>query len=577
MREMRKLKRPSILSSADSYKLSHADQLVENTEMIYENFTPRSLKHLNKKYRTLTKDKLVVFGLQQTIQQLVEAFDEDFFSQDFDVAVSRFVKQSKFFTSGRYNVNRLRELHELGFLPLKVKTLKEGTLVSPRIPLLTIRNTHGQKYAWVLGFLETYISNETWKKFTNATIAFSYRLLLEQAARETVGHDTSFVLFQGHDFSARGMCGSHDASQSGVAHLASFLGSDSVGATSVAIDYYGCGEDEFIASSICASEHMTETLAIQYFAKKLGVSLQEAEYHQMKRFITEVYPSGIVARVSDSYDYWNVITNIVPRLKEEILNRPVDEMGLSKVVIRPDSGDPVDIICGEAIPVRTITDIERLARSYKEGDSFWVSNTKNPNGVWNTDYIRIDVKPEGLEQTFFLNKDVPPEVKGTVECLWETFGGTMTQKGYRLLDSHIGMIYGDSITINRAEEIVNRLKEKGFASTNTALGIGSYTYQYSTRDTTGSAIKATYAVVDGIGIDLNKDPKTDDGTKKSAKGLLRVEFDENGEYVLLEQQTPEQEEGGELKTIFEDGVFTPHSTLASIREEINKSVEKYLG
>ena len=138
-------------------------------------------------------------------------------------------------------------------------------------------------------------------------------------------------------------------------------------------------------------------------------------------------------------------------------------------MVRPDSGDPIHILCG------------------------------NPNGK--------------TEQ----------ERKGVVELLWDTFGGTTNAKGYKELVPQIGAIYGDSITIDRATQICEELKKKGFACTNVVLGIGSFTYQYNTRDTFGFAMKATYGEVNGAGREIYKDPVTDDGTKKSAKGLIKIE------------------------------------------------------
>jgi len=115
------------------------------------------------------------------------------------------------------------------------------------------------------------------------------------------------------------------------------------------------------------------------------------------------------------------------------------------------------------------------------------------------------------------------------------------------------------------------LDNQGLASGNIVMGIGSFTFQYVTRDTFGSAIKATYGVVNGEGRELFKDPATDNGTKKSAKGLLRVEL-VNGEYVLYDQQTPEQEEQGELKSVFLNGKLMRFQTLQEIRDRLNSSL-----
>ena len=148
--------------------------------------------------------------------------------------------------------------------------------------------------------------------------------------------------------------------------------------------------------------------------------------------------------------------------------------------------------------------------------------------------------------------ELTPEQKGSVELLWETFGGTVNAEGYRSLDKHIGPIYGDSITLERCEAILEGLKNKGFASDNTVFGIGSFTYQYLTRDSNGFAMKATYIERNGVGQEIFKDPKTDGGTKKSAKGLLVV-VEEDGKIVLKQQCTKEEEQQGLLIPVFRDG------------------------
>src|SRR6202000_2281837 len=238
---------------------------------------------------------------------------------------------------------------------------------------------------------------------------------------------------------------------------------------------------------------------------------QDGEIKTVERLISEVYPAGIVSIVSDTWDFWQVITEFLPLLKTRILERN------GKVVIRPDSGDPVKIIIGD---------------------------TDAPAGS--------------------------PEYKGAIECMWEIFGGTITPKGYKLLDGHIGLIYGDSITTERQAAILEGLKKKGFASYNVVLGIGSYTYEYVTRDTFGFAMKATYGEVNGVGRDIFKDPKTDDGTKKSAKGLLQITKDDKGKYQLKDQCTWIEEQRGELKEIFRDGKLLIDDTLGKIRERIKK-------
>jgi nicotinamide phosphoribosyltransferase len=232
---------------------------------------------------------------------------------------------------------------------------------------------------------------------------------------------------------------------------------------------------------------------------------KDTELETYRRLITEIYPSGIVSIVSDTWDFWNAVTNIASELKEEIISRKPDALGFAKVVFRPDSGNPLFVICG------------------------------NPEA------------PEGS-----------PEYKGAVQCLWEIFGGTTTSTGHKLLSQNVGLIYGDSITPQLCEEILKTLHSKGFASANLVFGIGSYTYQYNTRDTLGFAMKATLIERNGVRIPIFKDPVTDTSkTKKSAKGLLAVQ-DQDGELVLLDN-LDERPDNDQLQTVFIDGTLVTES------------------
>jgi nicotinamide phosphoribosyltransferase len=233
------------------------------------------------------------------------------------------------------------------------------------------------------------------------------------------------------------------------------------------------------------------------------------------------FPKGILSIVSDTFDLWKLITEYLPANKEAIIARD------GKLVIRPDSGDPVDIICG----LNTRVPIEYFQNAYT------------------------------------------PDVKGVIELLWDIFGGTVNEQGFKVLDPHIGAIYGDSITLDRQIEIYERLAAKGFASTNIVLGVGSFTYQMNTRDTLGFAAKGAWFEVDydgeKIGFDIFKDPATDTGkTKKSLKGLIMV--DEN--FQVHTQCTFEQEDTGILQTIYEDGKFFNQTTLTEIRNRIENLI-----
>jgi nicotinamide phosphoribosyltransferase len=165
-----------------------------------------------------------------------------------------------------------------------------------------------------------------------------------------------------------------------------------------------------------------------------------------------------------------------------------------------------------------------------------------------------------------------PSYKGVIELLWDIFGGTVNAEGYKVLDPHIGAIYGDSITTERQVQIYERLAAKGFAATNIVLGVGSFTYQFNTRDTFGFAAKGTWFQTETETYNIYKDPATDDGTKKSLKGLCAVFQDDNGEYFVETECTAATESAGALHRIYEDGKFYNETTLTEIRGKIQNLI-----
>ena len=487
------------LTAIDFYKADHRRQYPEGTEYVYSNFTPRSSRLAN--VLDGFDDRVVFVGLQGYINRvLIDQWKREFFDKPKAAVVAKYKRRmDTSLGEGAIPVDHIEDLHDLGFLPLKIKALPEGSRVNIRVPMFTVINTMPEFY-WLTNYIETSISAEIWKPCTTATIAYEYKRLLTEYAVKT-GAPLDLVPIQAHDFSFRGMSGAEDAAQAGIGHLTSFAGTDSVSAIDYAEDYYG--SNDVIGVSVPATEHSV-----------MCMGTKDDEIETFRRLINELYPSGIVSIVSDTWDFWKVITEFAVTLKEDILKRTPNAIGLAKTVFRPDSGDPVKIICGD------------------------------------------DKAPAGS-----------PENKGAVQCLWETFGGTETERGYKLLNERVGLIYGDSITLERAKAILEGLERKGFASTNIVFGVGSYTYQFMTRDTFGFAIKATWGQVNGEGRDIFKDPKTDDGQKRSAAGLLRIEKTENG-YELFDRQTEETELGGELKTVFEDGKLVLATTFDEIRERL---------
>ncbi len=551
---------PTLLS--DFYKQSHRIQYPANTELVYSNFTPRSGKYYKGEL-----DKVVFFGLQYFIKNvLIDTFNEEFFNQPLDKVLSdykRIIKNCLFVENP--DTSHIESLHKLGYLPLEVKALDEGSLVNYQIPVLTVVNTLPD-FFWLTNYIETAMSADLWMLSNNATLAYEYKQICNKYADITCDNK-EHLPFQCHDFSFRGMPGVEAATASGMSHLLSFQGTDTVPSI-MALEYYYDADvtKQLVGCSIAASEHSV-----------MCSGGKEDEYGTYKRFIKELYPSGLVSIVSDTWDFFGVLTNILPKLKSDIMSRE------GKVVIRPDSGNPIDIICG--LDIEEYKSLEEAKEDFDDalysnqihGEMDFNIDTNRLVKVGNQyyeleadiDWNRYDKQYYHIEEITFHVKEVDcnPEFKGAIELLWENFGGTVNEKGYKVLDQHIGLIYGDSITLERAEEIFKRLEAKGFASSNILYGVGSFSYCFNTRDSQGWAMKATYVEVNGQGRDIFKQPKTDSG-KNSAKGLLRVEK-LNNDYILHDQQSWEQEKQSELTTVFKDGVLTKQITLAEIRQKLS--------
>lgn len=485
------IKNLSMLLLCDAYKLAHRRLYPKGMETCYSTWTPRTS-------RIEGVNHVVVAGIQPFVKTyLLDAFQTHFFGRSKASVVAEYRRVVKN-TLGEANpeTQHIEELHDLGYLPLMIKALPEGTVVPIRTPILTIENTD-HRFFWLTNYIETLMSCELWQASTSATIAHEYRKLVEKYAMETVGN-TGFCQFQGHDFSMRGMSSLSSAVTSGLGHLMSFVGTDTIPAIQAAETFYGADvEKELIGCSVPASEHSIQSA--------YG---DDDEY--FRQIITEIHPTGIVSIVSDGYDFWDVIGRVLPSLKDKIMARD------GKVVIRPDSGDPVKIVCGD---------------------------------------------PDGVTEL---------ERKGAVEALFDLFGGTKSAKGYWELCPKIGLIYGDAITLTRAKEIMHRLMLKGFASTNVVFGIGSYTYQYNTRDTFGFALKSTWCRIDGLGKMIFKNPKTDDGTKKSQKGkVVVVRAPDTGEISFKDGIKDWIDYASDiLEPVFRNGRLLRNETFAEIRARL---------
>jgi len=473
----------------DGYKLDHRRQYPDNTTCVYSNWTPRGS-------RVQGQDEVVFFGLQYFLDEyLGRRMQEWFFNRDKDHVLDEYQEFiDSYVGPNNIGVDHIAALHDLGYVPLEFRALPEGTICPLRVPMLTVENTH-EDFFWLVNYFETLMSNVLWMPCTSATTAFRYRQIMN-AFCEMTGGNREFVQWQGHDFSMRGMPGTEAAMLSGAGHLLSFTGTDTIPAVQFLKEYYGA--TGLIGGSVAATEHSVMCAG--------GDDDEQATFNRL----LDLYPSGIVSVVSDTWDLWKVVTEFLPNLKDKIMARD------GKLVIRPDSGDPVKIICGDP------------------------------------------------------DADTEVERKGVVELLWDIFGGTKNEIGYEELDPHIGVIYGDAITYDRARQICSGLARKGFASTNCVFGIGSYTYQYVTRDTYGFAMKATWAEIDGEDRDLYKDPITDKGEKKSAVGRLSVVEDtQTRKLVAINQADRDEEAMSHLRPVWRDGKFVRRQTLDKIKEVLH--------
>jgi nicotinamide phosphoribosyltransferase len=482
----------------DVYKVAHRSQYPENTEKVYSTWTPRMSRIPNV-------NKVVAFGFQSFIKEyLIKYFNENFFNRDLAGIVADYKRILKS-TLGVVDpdTSHIESLWNLGYLPLRIKAVKEGRRIPIRTPILTIENTIGE-FFWLTNYLETLMSSYLWMPTTSATLSNQYRTILDYWANKT-GGNAGFVPFQGHDFSMRGMSGLDAAKMSGAGHLLSFAGSDTIPATYFLEKYYNAdAEKELVAGSVPASEHSVMCCN--------GMD----ELKTLKRFLTEIYPTGIVSVVLDTWSFFDALETAVKPLKDIILARD------GKLTCRPDSGDPVKIVCGDP---KAETEAER---------------------------------------------------KGAIEILWDIFGGTVNEKGFKELDSHIGCIYGDAITIERCSAICELLAAKGFASTNMVFGIGSFTFQYTTRDTLGFALKSTFAVIDGKEVQIFKDPVTDKAAfKKSQKGMVCIPIgcDSYVDGLNEEGRKRIEIEGDQLEDVFIDGKLLRDQSLQEIRAILDSERE----
>lgn len=467
----------NLLLMTDVYKLGHMRMYKPGTTKVYSYLCARSTKK---------ESQALFFGLQPYLKLLskgvTQADAEEFMSYYTEILGT---------TPPADIAEKITAIVKLGYVPLEIKAVPEGTLIDNKNVLATVTNTHPD-FAWVVGFFESLIL-KVWNTISVATLSHKFKRVVTEFTKET--SDSDFLLpFLVHDFGYRGVSSEETAELSGAAHLVNFCGTDTIPAVKFMKENYGA--TGLIGASVPASEHSIHC--------SFGPTAQD-ELDYVNNMM-DLNPTGIVSVVSDAYDYWRMLTVTLPAVKDKILARD------GKYVVRPDSGDPMKILCGD---------------------------------------------PDAEVGS--------PANLGTFRLLEETFGATVNSKGYKELNSKIGVIYGDGMYYDRYVAILNKMKSMGYANTNLVIGIGGLLLQQHNRDDLGFAFKATYAEINGVATELYKDPVTDPG-KRSHKGLMTLVKDSNGKFATKDGVTKEEEATGELRTVFKNGKLINETTLQEIRD-----------
>ena len=576
--EIKNVRKLNPMLMTDFYKTIHHLAYIPKLDYLVSYWTPRMT-------RIEGVDKVVSFGQQAMVKEyLINLFNDNFFNRDWEEVKAEYEELiSNTMTVQASDTSEMKRLHDLGYLPIRIKSVAEGERVNIKTPMFEVTNTV-KGFGWLVNYLETYMSVNIWFPMTTATIAYEYRKIVNKYFEKTV--ENGIPATACGDFSMRGMTSPESAMKASAGHLTSFTGTATIPSIVWLEQYYNCdSRKEVVGKGVPSTEHSV-----------MSSYGREGEFECYRHLIEDVFKTGPLSMVSDTYDYWNVITNYLPRLKNSILNRD------GKIIIRGDSGDPVDIICGElkasdymVVDGLTEDGIKDYFKKYAEEhydfggthtswykvriadklyevtcEHAWVEDEEDSDsdGMYIAEVEYVDVK----------EIEITPAMKGTVELLWDIFGGTVNSKGYKVLDPHIGAIYGDSITLDRAKAIYARLEEKGFAVNNCTLGVGSFSYQYVTRDSLSFALKATNSVIDGVERHIFKDPITDkskgNNFKKSQRGMCYVY--RNGDDILytdehtIEELKEEKYADNLLQIIFEDGKVVNEVSLAEIRGRLHK-------
>ncbi len=455
----------NFLLQSDSYKAGHSRLYKPGTEAIYSYLESRGGRF----------EKTLFFGLQYYLKEYLQGqvVTKDMIDEADQFWAEHFGRKDYFDRSkwdyilDKYN----------GKLPIVIKAVKEGALVPTNNVLMTIENTDPNCY-WLTNFVETLLM-KIWYPITIATQSYNIKKDILDALKESGTPES--IGFRTHDFSYRGCPSEESAAIGAASHLLSFMGTDSVCGIRLLQEYYGA---KMCGFSVPASEHSN----VCSFGPQSEVEFCENYLN--------LYPDGLIACVSDTYDIYNACENIWGGvLKDKVLARN------GTLVVRPDSGDFFEVI---------------------------------------------------------------PKI---LEILYRKLGGTVNDKGYKVLCDKAKIIQGDGMKPETIKALYQHIIKLGWSADNLTVGSGGgLLVENVTRDSCKFAIKASAAKINGEWIDIFKNPITDPG-KMSKKGKLALIHHGEGEWTTV----PECLSSGanKLETVFENGEIKRFQTLEEIKANIN--------
>ena len=561
----------------DFYKACHAEQYPKDMTMIYSPGTPR-LSRLSD-----VEEVTYIGGQAFSKEILIKAFNDCFFSLPEEEVVRQYKRvMVNTLTKDESRADKIRALHRLGYLPVALYTVPEGTTTKIGVPQSCFVNTHPD-FAWITNTLETLYSCYIWHIQVAAEVGKRYRKIVDEYVEKTCDPGVHAARMLG-DFSMRGQHCHESAMKASAAWLCSFLNTATVPAILWLEDNYNCDiEKEEVGYGALSFEHSTVTS---------NYAIDGDEETLLKRALTEIYPNDNFSFLTDSYDHDNFLLNVVPACKDEILAHN------GTILFRGDSGDPVEIIAGKKIHAvlldeDELNDLRYWFRdwAYDHDIEYEETHYFNINGTYykvrfNAEYIKerggySDCNYYFLDDYDITWEEVEPslELLGMVWYLDQIFGSTLNSKAYKVLNPHVKAIYGDSMTPSRVKEAYERLSAQGYAINNVVFGVGSFSFMCLededscmnpyTRDTFGYAIKATYGEdADGNPVMIYKQPKAL-AWKKSPKGCIIVAPDGKS-YTDGHTFEEAHGEGVEnlLELVFRDGKMIKETSLAEIRNRM---------